>query len=280
MKSKKEELIPVELHEELLEKYSNAMKNIENLELILADRNDTISSLKKELEKSKDSAIVLNQALVKVKTDFKNEKEYLLSVHKKEVKGWKKDLGEAIRNHKKLERKFNSLADQNIDNNNGTDRRKPQILCMPKTYVTTDSTSKQGKSVIEEDSVICSLCGNVIVNYIPDYFCGLKINPACQQCYNSDSKGDPFEAFSGKSMPTSMISHWIPPNIGTGTPNSLSNFPSFVSHYVRLEDATEEESPLSREQDITREHYEGLKTLLLEYVETIGNKLDQLNNNF
>ena len=75
-------------------------------------------------------------------------------------------------------------------------------------------------------------------------------------------------------MPTSMNSHWLPPNIGTRTPSSLSNFPSFVSHYVKLEEAKEEESPLSRE------HYEGLKTLLLEYVETIGNKLDQLNNNF
>ena len=74
-----------------------------------------------------------------------------------------------------------------------------------------------------------------------------------------------------------MNSHWIPPSIGTGTPSSLSNFPSFVSHYVKLDEATEE-SPLSRE------HYEGLKTLLLEYLEKLGNelgnKLDQLNNNF
>ena len=267
---KKEKPIPVEIHDELLEKYSNAMKTIENLESNLKDQNETISSLKMELEKSRNSAVVLNQALMKAKTDFKNEKEYLLSVHKKEVKGWKKDLGEAVKNHMKLEKKFNLLANHNSD----TESRKPQKLCMPKNNVATDTTCKQSKSVIEEDSVICSLCGNVIVEYIPDYFCGLKINPACQQCYNSDSKDDPFGAFSGKSMPTSMNSHWIPPNIGTGTPSSsLSNFPSFVSHYVKLNEPTEEESPLSREQ------FEELKTVLLKYFENIENKLDQLNNN-
>ena len=62
--------------------------------------------------------------------------------------------------------------------------------------------------------VFCSLYATSSSDYLPEYFCGDKFNPACQSCKANDSSwdpDDPFSAFPSPSQPTSLVSHWLIP---------------------------------------------------------------------
>ena len=44
------------------------------------------------------------------------------------------------------------------------------------------------------DEIFCSICASPLPNYIPDYFCGQQLNPACHCCKEKNSSDDPFQA--------------------------------------------------------------------------------------
>ena len=88
-------------------KHEAATRTIDEMKV----QQETINSLKLALQKARDSAVVLNQALLENKDNFKKEMEYIAYTHKKEVWSWKRDLGEARKNHIKLEKKFTTLQE-------------------------------------------------------------------------------------------------------------------------------------------------------------------------
>ena len=77
-----------------------------------------------------------------------------------------------------------------------------------------------------------------IDNFMPEYFLGEQINPACKDCLRAaniligDEVSDPFSSFSD-GMPTSLSAHWIPPYMGISSP-CISYLSSFRAHYVLL----------------------------------------------
>ena len=79
-------------------------------------------------------------------------------------------------------------------------------------------------------SVLCSICSEPIVNFLPEYFMGEKFNPACSKCKNEPP--DLYSSFPVSGPPSTLMSHWIPPHYKMSTRLSLS--PSFRAHYVRL----------------------------------------------
>ena len=93
---------------------------------------------------------------------------------------------------------------------------------------------------LAEDSLadVCSICAVTIANYVPDYFCGEPLNPACIRCKSAASieEPDPFSSFPVFGMPISLASHWNP--IPAFQENSLdiSSILSMRSHYVRIPD--------------------------------------------
>ena len=81
---------------------------------------------------------------------------------------------------------------------------------------------------------LCSICGKEIPNYIPDYFMGERINPACSQCkvYNTDDDEDPYGSFPESEMPVTLVSHWSQPP--TLQKQSMSSFMSLRAHYIKI----------------------------------------------
>ena len=87
-------------------------------------------------------------------------------------------------------------------------------------------------SGLHKAEILCSLCGASIPNFVPEYFCGEKYNPACQACKACDSlwsPDDPFSSFPSPSPPVSLVSHWLLPRIQQ-EPQNPSSIVSLVSH--------------------------------------------------
>ena len=82
---------------------------------------------------------------------------------------------------------------------------------------------------------ICTLCGQQIQTYIPDHFMGEKINPCCFNCNmtaDNEYGQDPFASFPDFGLPSSLVSHWIPPNISSF--GSIGMTSSLRAHYTQL----------------------------------------------
>ena len=93
------------------------------------------------------------------------------------------------------------------------------------------ANKKPENSQTSEDKnlVFCSLCAEHISNYIPEYFCGEKYNPACERCKANDSSwapDDPFASFPSETLPSSLVSHFFLHHI------CISNFTFFILHLL------------------------------------------------
>ena len=103
-----------------------------------------------------------------------------------------------------------------------------------------DHTDLKYASSTSSNSVTCGICAADILNYIPVYFCGEAIDPACNQCktdanlVDCDMTLDPFDSFYESEMPNSMVTHWTPTNITSNRKDSPLNLPSLQAHYVCL----------------------------------------------
>ena len=89
------------MYDELVSRYETAMSSINSLENAVQDREDSLVKLECVNKSAKESALKLNKILNDTKVKFEHEKEFLQKEHKLEVKAWRNDLGQAIKNHKK-----------------------------------------------------------------------------------------------------------------------------------------------------------------------------------
>ena len=123
---------------------------------------------------AKESVSKLNKFLNENRLRFENKKSTILEGHCKEVKLWKKYLGKANKTHSTV----------------------------PDPIIKVE-TLEENQTTVEE----CSMCAIRIPNYIPEYFWGERINPACQKFReNDDMNADPFKSFL-YGMPVSYYRH-------------------------------------------------------------------------
>ena len=137
--------------------------------------------------------------------------------HHAEVKGVRKELGEANKKIVKLEKKVNGTDDSS----------KPVAHKIKSKKVTEVDKATEDLNI----NNICSICSVIIQNCCPEYFCGESYNPACENCKANDSSwtpDDPFASFPTPHQPSSLVSHWIPVNMKT--PQRPGSIPSMIVH--------------------------------------------------
>ena len=152
------------------------------------------------------------------------EKLHIFKQHKLEIKSWRRELGEMTRKHMKLQKKLELLSEENVN---------PRIESLDNAIIHKGKDQEVVR--LSEDLCLCSLCGIEIRNYVPDYFMGEIINPACNECKGADV-WDPFSSFPDDDIPISLYGHWIPalPDAHNFAHSNISSMPSMRAHYVRI----------------------------------------------
>ena len=201
---------------------------------------EEISDPEKSLKVKTEISNQLNKKLSELKA--KNEKENAATkkVHKAQIKSWRKELGEVRKDNIKLQEK---LEKQKTNNEN-------------KKITKKGSKGDKSQNITPvlypyETETFCSLCAIVIPDYIPEYFCGERYNPACQSCKASDDlwdPNDPFSAFPSPSPPVSLVSHWLlPPK--EQPPQNPSSIISLRSHCLTFDSSKLDKEKLNDEED-------------------------------
>ena len=84
----------------------------------------------------------------------------------------------------------------------------------------------------------CSVCADSILDYVPNYHCGVILTPVCDSCMTNANLGesnltpDAFSSFTASEMPLSLVPHWIPPH--SMVQPDIDSLPSLRTHYVML----------------------------------------------
>ena len=225
-------------YKNLLHKYTSACDSLNDLEETLKEKDDIITNLEALNVSSKAVADKLNKHLVEKIGTFDTEKKLLIKEYEGQVKMWRKELGNANRKHIKLQKKFEHLEisatrfDNTLVLNEVSKLARPDVT---ERYKDSECISSfVPVTVVPVDS--CSICAAEINDYVPEYICGLAMDPACDVCKreanldSSDLSPDPYSSFSADGMPVSLVSHWFPPH--SKAPQSLHTIPSLRSHHV------------------------------------------------
>ena len=156
---------------------NEAMTNLENEMqkktqevLDLANKSDkfnnVVKRLNKELYESKANA---KKELIGIEKDFKAE-----------IKSWRKELGEETKKRIKLEEKLKELKNEDEDKH-----EKHANLAFTATTTGSAFSVQPNSNSTSEVEIECTICAESIVDYIPKYFLGEEINPACEDCQDS-----------------------------------------------------------------------------------------------
>ena len=145
----------------------------------------------------------------------------MIRSHKKDVKYWRKELGEEIKVKMKLE-KILEIGNKNEVFKPPTVKKKNERI--------VQKSNEEKKTSIKT----CSICASEIFSYNPEYFCGEIFNPACEMCKANDSTWnpkDPFSSFPTSCQPTSLVAHWLlpPENNPIKNPSSIC---SMITHFI------------------------------------------------
>ena len=146
-----------------IEKISNENEHCQRrIEQLSLDNKD----LEKAKKKSDEISNIFKKQLSDAQVKFKKEKDELLKEHRKEVKAWRKDLGDETKLKIKLQEKLSKTT----DNTSG----QPTLVLKP-------VPQSEPNVEISEDT-LCSICAVPIINYVQKYFEGEPFSPACDQC--------------------------------------------------------------------------------------------------
>ena len=161
---------------------------------------------------------------------LETEKNEIINDYGKEVKSWKKELENANKNHLNLKKKLEILTvDRNSASHIDLDDSSPSNFAF---------SVSAPSNFIQPNLAKCNICAADITDYLPEYFCGEAISPACNRCKKEanledyEMTPDPFESFLHAEMPFSMVSYWTPANTSYYSKQTFLNIPSFVPHYV------------------------------------------------
>ena len=134
--------------------------------LELTSRNETLNKL----------TISLHSQLTDSKEKAKKELCDARKELREEIKSWRKDLGEETKKNIKLQKTLDDL--KKVEKH---------------TVSSVGGSTSLNLSLMfqEEDSrTLCTICAEPIDCYIPKYFLGLEINPACQDCQDPSLSSD------------------------------------------------------------------------------------------
>ena len=148
---------------------------------------EEILYLKLSDKNQKGINIRLNTEMNRFRARVLKEKVEALKSLKKEIKLWKKKLGNERRKRINLERKLSKAESYNSLQPSSTNSAK--VLKSSFSHV----IEKKPEEPADEET--CSICIEIIPNYTPKFFQGLLINPACSNC--DDSKEDSIDDEEG-----------------------------------------------------------------------------------
>jgi len=217
-------------YDKVMKKNYAATESINSLQQVITDQKEVIDILEQEKRSARAAAEVLNRKLVDKTSMFEKEKSLIVKDYESQIKSWKKDLGKAVKQHKKLEKKFARFESNTIQPSSSTPFSPELTTNITSVYEEEDTVNENLCNISTANCEWCSICASVIVDYVPQYFMGEMMNPACSKC-NPDAS-DLFFSFPEEGMPFSLVSHWLPPY--TNVNQSVALIPSFKSHYVLI----------------------------------------------
>ena len=141
------------------------VKHQEQKEAEMATINDKLSDAVKKLRNERnDSIMKAKSELALVKKEFKED-----------IKAWRRELGEERKNKTKLENKLEKMKQKrealdNIVDSSNTASKVSAMVSFPK-----------------DPEITCTICAEPITDYMPKYFNGTEINPACNNCQDRTS---------------------------------------------------------------------------------------------
>ena len=236
------------LHQELCEGRILVNKLYEEIRILVNEKkelkatvdnkNGEIKDLENQIKTRKEVFDALNKDLKESKAKYSKEKSELIRTHKAEVKQWRKELGEETKAKIKIKKKLEDL--ENSEKCGSTSSKN----------VNKERSSNQ-KINDKKENTFCSICSLLIQDYIPEYFCGEKFNPACDSCKANDSSwasDDPFSSCPSSHQPVSMVSYWLlPPPKHYVTPGPTTSLIAHCVHYFNNNDDATEKDLASRE---------------------------------
>ena len=128
--------------------------------------------------------ITLNRELVDARTKSTSNKSDQVKALKVEIKEWRKELGNERRQKIKLE---SSLSDLKAKINESKILENLVVVEENPLSAVTE-TSLPDETV--EENIECSICAEVIHDFIPTYFSGVEMNPACDGCKGSSEESE------------------------------------------------------------------------------------------
>ena len=148
----------------------------ENLECCLSENVEQMSDLDSSNKRLEAANITLNRELVDARTKSSSTKSDHIKALKIEIKQWRKELGDERKQKIKLETALSGLEAKI----NESKELKNAAVVEENPVSAVTETSLSNETV--EESVECSICAEVINDFVPTYFSGVEINPACDEC--------------------------------------------------------------------------------------------------
>ena len=121
--------------------------------LALYDRDTEIFDLKIANKAAKEASGKLNKRWVEKRNKYEQEKSQQLKEHRREVKAWKKDLGDANRKIVKLEKKLKVAETNEVCSLPVTASNPPPPVAKTSNAVTNPTCDSCDKTFVGEDTV-------------------------------------------------------------------------------------------------------------------------------
>ena len=137
-------------------------------------QQEELITLNSATDMLKQKVLRLNFELGESQAKTKNEIDEVKSKSKKEIKAWRKELGEERRKTIKLEQELKATNDKTVEEENP---------------LPVDTEPLVPSNPVEE-RIECTICAEPIHNYEPDYFNGVEMNPECENCKTQSVKSE------------------------------------------------------------------------------------------
>ena len=147
-----------------------------DLERCLSENVGQISDLDTNNKSLEAVNITLNKELADARTKSISTKSDQIKALKVEIKQWRKELGEERKQKIKLENALSALEvrireSKELDN----------LVVVEDKSVPAEIEPSLPNGTVDEN-IECSICAEVINDFVPTYFFGVETNPACDGC--------------------------------------------------------------------------------------------------
>ena len=135
------------------------------------DKHEVLLELESERKKSKLINNKLNRDISELNVKHQKEKTEITKNLKSEIKSWRKDLGSERKEKLKLEKQLEMLQ-----------KKVEEKLHKSTQACQISSLVKEPTLPNDSEGIDCTVCAEPILNYEPEYFNAIEMNPACDNC--------------------------------------------------------------------------------------------------